>query len=588
MIMRMSTLFVRTLREDPVDAEVPSHRLLVRAGYIRRAAPGIYSWLPLGYRVLRNVERIIREEMDAMGAQEVHFPALLPREPYEASGRWTEYGDGVFRLKDRKGADYLLGPTHEEMFTLLVKDLYSSYKDLPLWLYQIQTKYRDEARPRAGLLRGREFVMKDSYSFDYTDEGLDRSYAAHRGAYIKTFDRLGFDYVIVKATAGAMGGSKSEEFLATAENGEDTYVRCTGCDYAANVEAVQVRAPEPQPYDGVPDAHAEPTPVTPTIDTLVAHLNENFPREDRPWHAGDTLKNVLVLLKHPDGTKEPVAIGIPGDREVDAKRLEGQLEPTEVEPFDEKEFAKHPALVKGYIGPGVLGEKNESGIRFLVDPRVVEGTRWVTGADVNGSHVIDLVAGRDFTADGTIEAAEVRGGDPCPQCDGTLELARGIEMGHIFQLGRKYADALDLKVLDENGKLVTVSMGSYGVGVSRAVAAIAEYSHDDLGLVWPREVAPADVHLVATGKDAAVFETAARIATDLEGQGLTVLYDDRPKVSPGVKFKDSELLGMPTIVVVGKGLVDGVVEVKDRVSGSREDVSVDAVVDHVVGVVSGG
>ena len=587
MIMVMSTLFVRTLREDPVDAEVPSHRLLLRAGYIRRAAPGVYSWLPLGYRVLRNIEQIIRDEMDAMGAQEVHFPALLPREPYEATGRWAEYGDGLFRLKDRKGAEYLLGPTHEEMFTLLVKDLYSSYKDLPLWIYQIQSKYRDEARPRAGLLRGREFVMKDSYSFDVSDEGLDTSYAAHREAYIRIFDRLGFDYVIVKAMSGAMGGSKSEEFLATAENGEDTYVRCTSCDYAANVEAVAVRAPEPRPYDAVPNAHAEKTPGTPTIDTLVDHLNAKFPRDDRPWNAGDTLKNVLVLLRHPDGTREPVAIGIPGDREVDTKRLEGQLEPIEVEPFDEAEFARHPALVKGYIGPGALGEKSESKIRFLVDPRVVEGTRWVTGANVDGQHVIDLVAGRDFNADGTIEAAEVRDGDPCPRCDGRLESARGIEMGHIFQLGRKFADALDLKVLDQNGKLVTVTMGSYGVGVSRAVAAIAENSHDELGLIWPRAVAPADVHLVATGKDPAIFEAAARLATDLEARGLTVLYDDRPKVSPGVKFKDAELLGMPTIVVVGRGLTDGVIEVKDRAGGTRADIAVDGIVEHVVGVVRG-
>jgi prolyl-tRNA synthetase len=583
----MSNLFVRTLREDPADAEVPSHRLLVRAGYIRRAAPGIYTWLPLGLRVLRNIERIVREEMDAIGAQELQFPALLPREPYEATGRWSEYGDGVFRLQDRKGADYLLGPTHEEMFTLVVKDLYSSYKDLPVWLYQIQTKYRDEARPRAGLLRGREFVMKDSYSFDVSDKGLDRSYEAHRQAYIKTFDRLGFDYVIVKATAGAMGGSKSEEFLATAENGEDTYVRCTSCDYAANVEAVQVRAPQPQPYDDAPAAHAEQTPQTPTIETLVDHLNEKFPREDRPWAAGDTLKNVLVVLKHPDGTREPLAIGLPGDREVDQKRLEGQLEPIEVEPFDESEFKKHPALVKGYIGPGVLGEKNESGIRYLVDPRVVEGTRWVTGADVEGSHVIDLVAGRDFTPDGTIEAAEVRDGDPCPNCDGTLQSARGIEMGHIFQLGRKYAEALDLKVLDENGKLVTVTMGSYGIGVSRAVAAIAENTHDELGLVWPRAVAPADVHLVATGKDEAVYEAAAKLADELQEAGLSVLYDDRSKVSPGVKFKDAELIGVPTIVVVGKGLAEGVIEVKDRASGERENVPVDGILEHVVGVVRG-
>ena len=587
MILRMSSLFVRTLREDPVDAEVPSHRLLLRAGYIRRAAPGIYSWLPLGLRVLRSIERIVREEMDGIGAQELQFPALLPREPYEASGRWTEYGDGVFRLKDRKGGDYLLGPTHEEMFTLMVKDLYSSYKDLPVWLYQIQTKYRDEARPRAGVLRGREFVMKDSYSFDVSDAGLDASYAAHRAAYVRTFDRLGFDYVIVKATSGAMGGSKSEEFLATAENGEDTYVRCDTCDYAANVEAVQVQPPQPVPYDDAPAAHAEQTPDTPTIATLVDHLNTEFPRQDRPWDAGDTLKNVVVVLKHPDGTREPVAIGLPGDREVDEKRLGGQLEPTEVEAFTEADFEAHPTLAKGYIGPGVLGEKNASGIRYLVDPRIVEGTRWVTGADVTGSHVLDLVAGRDFTPDGTIEAAEVRDGDPCPRCHdsgatGTLHTARGIEMGHIFALGRKYAEALGLQVLDENGKLVTVTMGSYGIGVSRAVAAIAENTHDELGLVWPREVAPADVHLVATGKDTEIFTTAEKLSVELAGQGMTVIYDDRPKVSPGVKFKDAELIGVPTIVVVGRGLADGVVEVKDRSSGERTSVPLDRAVDYVV------
>ena len=595
-VLRMSQLFVRTLRDDPADAEVPSHKLLVRAGYIRRAAPGIYSWLPLGLRVLRKVEGIVREEMDAIGSQELVFPALLPKEPYEASGRWAEYGDGIFRLKDRKGADYLLGPTHEEMFTLVVKDLYSSYKDLPLSIYQVQTKYRDEARPRAGLLRGREFVMKDSYSFDVDDAGLDASYAAHREAYVRIFDRLGFDYVVVKATSGAMGGSRSEEFLAKAEVGEDTYVRCTSCDYAANVEAVEVRAPDPvgsaaDGWGGAPAAHAEKTPDTPTIESLVAHLNAEHPRDDRPWHAGDTLKNVMVVLKHPDGTREPVAIGLPGDREVDQKRLEGQVEPTEVEPMDEAELRKHPALVRGYIGPAhdgrrVLGLESESGIRYLLDPRVVEGTRWVTGANVDGSHVLDLVAGRDFAADGTVEAAEVRDGDPCPACDdGELVSARGIEMGHIFQLGRKYADALDLQVLDEHGKLVTVTMGSYGVGVTRAVAAVAEGTLDELGLCWPRELAPADVHLVATGKDEAVHAAADRLATELAAAGVEVLHDDRPKVSPGVKFKDAELIGVPTIVVVGKGLADGTVEVKDRRSGERTDVAVEQAVDHLVGLV---
>ncbi len=579
MLLRMSTLFLRTLREDPADAEVASHRLLVRAGYIRRAAPGIYSWLPLGWHVLRNVERIVREEMDRAGFQEVHFPALLPREPFEATGRWTEYGDNIFRLQDRKRADYLLGPTHEEMFTLLVKDLYSSYKDLPVSLYQIQTKYRDEARSRAGLLRGREFVMKDSYSFDVDDAGLQVSYDAHRAAYVRTFDRLGLPYVIVSAMSGAMGGSASEEFLAHCDVGEDTYVRCASCDYAANTEAVRVPAPEAVPYDDAPAAHVEDTPDTPTIQTLVDLLNVRFPRDDRAWTASDTLKNVLVKLVHPDGAREILAIGVPGDRDVDLKRLEAQVSPAEVEPFGEADFAAHPGLVRGYIGPAALG--GDSGVRYVVDPRVVEGTRWVTGANQPGKHVIDLVAGRDFTADGMIEAADVRAGDPCPRCGGVLGMARGIEMGHIFQLGRKYAEALDLKVLDENGKQVVVTMGSYGIGVSRAVAAVAETTYDELGLCWPRELAPADVHLVATGKDASVFEAAERIALELEGRGVRVLYDDRRAVSPGVKFKDAELIGVPTIAVVGKRLTEGVVEVRDRRTGGREDVPVGEAVDRI-------
>jgi prolyl-tRNA synthetase len=581
-LLRMSTLFLRTLRDDPADAEVPSHRLLVRGGYIRRAAPGGFTWLPLGYRVFRNVERVIREEMDRMGAQEVHFPALLPREPYEATGRWTEYGPNIFRLKDRRGNDFLLGPTHEEMFTLLVKDLYGSYKDLPLSLYQIQTKYRDEARPRAGLFRGREFTMKDSYSFDVDDAGLERSYAAHREAYIRIFDRLGLDYVIVAAMSGAMGGSASEEFLHPTEVGEDTFVRSPG-GYAANVEAVATVAPDAIPFDGLPEAHVEDTPDTPTIDTLVAAANQLFP--DAGYTAASTLKNVVVTLVHPDGTREPLVIGLPGDREVDAKRLEAVVHPSEVEPFTD--FAGNPVLVKGYIGPQVLGSESESKIRYLVDPRVVPGSRWITGANEPGKHVFDLVAGRDFTWDGTIEAAEVRAGDPAPDGSGPLELARGVEMGHIFQLGCKFAEALDLTVLDENGKLVTVTMGSYGIGVSRAVAAIAESTHDDLGLCWPREIAPADVHLVATGKDAAVFDAAAALADELVAAGLTVLYDDRPKVSPGVKFKDAELLGMPTIVTVGRGLAEGTIEVRDRASGERTEVPVADAASRVLAAVRG-
>jgi len=581
----MSTLFLRTLREDPADAELPGHKLLVRAGYIRRVAPGIYTWLPLGMQVLAKVENIVREEMVRIGSQEVKFPALLPREPYEATNRWTEYGDNLFRLKDRKDADMLLGPTHEEMFCLTVKDMYSSYKDLPLALFQIQNKYRDEARPRAGILRGREFIMKDSYSFDVDQAGLQKAYDAHREAYIRMFDRLGFEYVIVKADSGAMGGSASEEFLAVSEHGEDTFVR-DDSGYAANVEAVEVpQAPEVEVTAG--PAHVEPTPDTPTIETLVNALNKDHPRDDgRAWTAADTLKNVIMMLAYPDGTREPLAIGLPGDREVDTKRLEVKVAPAEVEAFEEKDFASYPMLAKGYIGPGTLGEENASKIRYLLDPSVAVGSAWVTGADKPGHHVIDLVHGRDFTADGTIQAAEIREGDASPTGHGTLKLARGIEMGHIFQLGTKYAEALGLKVLDEHGKLVTVTMGSYGVGVTRAVGAIAEDNLDELGLIWPRNVAPADVHVVATGKDEAVFVKAEEIVRELEAAGVEVLFDDRRKVSPGVKFKDSELIGVPTILVVGKGLADGTVELKDRRSGERRDVALAELVAEVTREIS--
>lgn len=584
----MSTLFLRTLREDPADAEVPSHRLLVRGGYVRRVGPGIWSWLPLGYLVYRNVERIVREEMDKAGFQEVHFPALLPREPYEKTGRWNEYGDNLFRLQDRKKADYLLGPTHEEMFTLMVKGEYSSYKDLPLCIYHIQIKYRDEARPRAGILRAREFVMKDSYSFDIDDAGLDISYARHRDSYIKTFDRLGMNYEIVSAMSGAMGGSKSEEFLATCESGEDTYVKCPSCGLAANVEAIATRVPTEIDATGIPAAHIEDTPDTPTIASLVEVSNSRseLRRSDRDWHAGDTLKNVVLMQVDLSGTRTPLVIGLPGDREVDLKRVEAALHPISIEAFEEDDFKKHPALVKGYIGPEVLGLNSESGIQYLVDPRVVKGSRWITGANRRGNHVYDLVAGRDFSWDGVIEAAEVRQGDGCSNCESEVVIARGIEIGHIFQLGRKYAEALDLKVLDENGELVTVTMGSYGIGVSRAVATIAEQSHDEKGLIWPREVAPADIHIIATGREDEPFDVALRISEELESNGVRVLFDDRRGVSPGVKFNDSELLGIPTIAIVGKGLADGVIELRDRKSGEQTLVPIANFVSDVVSLVT--
>ena len=581
MPIRLSSLFLRTLREDPAEAEVASHKLLLRAGYIRRAAPGVYTWLPLGLAVKAKIEQVVREEMANAGAQEVFFPALLPREPFEATGRWTEYGDNLFRLQDRKKADYLLAPTHEEMFTLLVKDLYSSYKDLPLALYQIQNKYRDEARPRAGLLRGREFVMKDAYSFDVTDEGLAKAYQAQRDAYERIFTRLGVDYVIVKADAGAMGGSASEEFLSPSPIGEDTFVRSAG-GFAANVEAVKTPAPAALPTEGLPAAVVHDSPNTPTIATLVDLANASVKRGDgRDWTAADTLKNVVLALTSPEGKRSLVVVGLPGDREVDAKRAEVAFAPNDVEPATEADFAANPGLVKGYIGPvkdgqAVLGEKSSTGIRYLLDPRVVDGTAWITGANVSEKHVFDLVKGRDFEADGVADIAEVRAGDQAPDGSGPLELARGIEIGHVFQLGRKYAEALDLKVLDENGKLVTVTMGSYGIGVTRLVAVLAEANHDDKGLIWPAAVSPADVYVVAAGKDEAVYEAAEKLAAEFEAAGKSVILDDRAKVSPGVKFGDAELIGVPQIVIVGKGLETGEVDLWNRRTGERRSVKVES------------
>jgi len=586
---RLSNLFLRTLREDPAEAEVASHKLLLRAGYIRRAAPGVYTWLPLGLLVKAKIEKVVREEMANAGAQEVFFPALLPREPFEATNRWTEYGDNLFRLQDRKKADYLLAPTHEEMFTLLVKDLYSSYKDLPVCLYQIQNKYRDEARPRAGLLRGREFVMKDAYSFDLTDEGLAKAYQAQRDAYERIFTRLGVEYVIVKADAGAMGGSASEEFLSPSEIGEDTFVRSPG-GYAANVEAVKTVAPAEVAIEGQPAATAVATPGATTIQALVDQANTNFAKPAGSWTGAHTLKTMVLALTSPEGKRELVAVAIPGDREVDTKRAEAAFGPNDVEPANESDFAKHPGLVKGYVGPvslvnGVatqhLGKDSATGIRFLVDPRVVNGSNWITGANAEDQHIINVVAGRDFVADGFADIAEVRAGDPAPDGSGPLELARGIEIGHVFQLGRKYAEALDLRVLDENGKLQVVTMGSYGIGVTRMIAVLAEANHDEKGLIWPEAVSPVDVYIVAAGKDDSVFEAAEKLAAEFEAAGKTVMLDDRPKVSPGVKFGDAELIGVPNIVIVGKGLEQGEVDLWNRSTGERRSVAVNLAVSEL-------
>lgn len=573
MQLRMSSLFLRTLREDPADAEVPSHKLLVRAGYIRRAAPGIYSLMPLGVLIYDQIYRVIKEEMDAIGSQQVHFPAILPREPYEATGRWTDYGDNIFRLKDRRKNDFLLAPTHEEMFTLMVKGEYTSYRDFPVMLYQIQTKYRDEARPRSGIMRGREFVMKDSYSFDLDDEGLDRSYELHRQAYIKTFDRLGLTYRMVSAMSGAMGGSKSEEFLAPSPVGEDTFVMCTSCDYAANVEAVQVKAPDAVPAEADhPPMRTLHTPDSPGITALVEHLNSMY---DMGTDASKMLKNILFKVEG-----RPIMVLVPGDREIDEERLSAALGGATIDPFDEADFAARPDFVKGYVS--AIGMQ-AAGVEVLADPRIAPNSRWVTGANEFEHHVVDAVVGRDFQIDRYIEVATVAAGDPCPRCGSPLAIDRAIEIGHIFQLGRKYADALVLDASGPDGKPIRITMGSYGIGVTRAVGVIAEQMHDALGLRWPWEVAPAQVHIVSAGKEEQVTAALA-LGERFHAAGVRVLVDDRTDATVGVKFKDAELLGSPYIVVAGRKLADGIVELRDRFAGTSVETALADVVDTVVGL----
>ena len=579
MITRLSELFLRTLREDPAEAEVPSHKLLVRAGYLRRAAPGVYSWLPLGLRTLRKIEDVVREEMNAIGGQELLFPALLPREPYELTDRWTEYGDNLFRLKDRKGADMLLGPTHEEMFAQTVKDLYSSYKDFPVTLYQIQTKYRDEERPRAGILRGREFIMKDSYSFDMSDEGLEESYARHRKAYQNIFDRLGIEYAICRATSGAMGGSASEEFLAVSEVGEDTFVRATDGDYAANVEAVVTPVPAEIDFTNLPEAKVYETPDSETIDTLVEWARaEGITIDDREVTADDTLKCMMVKITQPGEEPELAGVLIPGSRALAPKRLEAALEPATFELATDADFKENSFLVKGYVGPRGL---NANGVKVYADPRVVSGTSWITGADNKNHHVVGLVAGRDFQIDEVVEASEIHEGDPAPEGQGTLTLKRGIELGHIFQLGRKYTEAFDVQILDENGKRAVPTMGSYGIGVSRMMAVLAEQRHDERGLNWPLDVAPYQVHVAVANKDQDAIEAGNKLVEALDKAGVEVLFDDRPKVSPGVKFKDAELLGMPFCAILGRSFKDGIIELRIR-GGETLEVPADSIVEELL------
>jgi len=564
--MRMSSLFLRTLRDDPADAEVDSHRLLVRAGFIRRISAGIYSWLPLGYRVLRKVEQIVREEMDAAGAQEVLLPIAQPLELWERSGRDKAYGPLMFRLLDRKETGYCLSPTAEELVTSLVAQEYGSYRDLPLNLYQINWKYRDELRPRFGLLRGREFLMKDAYSFDVDLDAFRASYGRMYDAYHRVFERCALTFRAVEAQSGEMGGSESREFMAVAAVGEDDFVWCPNCEYAANVEAARRGAGA----DTADTAAEQPpmeevhTPDVPGIAGVAALLKVE---------TGTLLKSIAFDV---DG-KLGLAI-VPGDREVNEYALAASLAPRSVRLYGDDDFAAHPELPKGYIGPHY---ENVSVV--VADPSVKAATAWVTGANRVDYHVRNAVVGRDFDVDVWADIVSVAPGDPCPRCGRPLSIDRGIEVGHVFNLGTKFSEALDARFTDEKGEQHPMMMGSYGIGVSRIVAAVAEEHHDEHGLAWPVALAPYAVHLIAVpgrGEQAAtVTAEADRVYEELRGAGIDVLYDDRD-VSPGVKFADADLVGVPVQLVVGaKGVGRGVVERKIRATGARDELPLSDVAD---------
>jgi len=573
--MRMSALFLRTLRDDPADAEIDSHRLLLRAGFIRRVASGIYSWLPLGRRVLSTVEGIVRDEMDAAGAQEVLLPIAQPLELWARTGRDATYGPLMFRLEDRKESGFCLSPTAEEVITSLVAGEYSSYRDLPVNLYQINWKYRDELRPRFGLLRAREFLMKDAYSFHTDADDLRRTYQDMYGAYQRVFTRCGLTFRAVEAQAGEIGGDVNHEFMAVAAIGEDDFVWCTSCDYAANVEAARrhSRLHQEVPVIDAPDREPVHTPELPGIAGVAAHLGVD---------ASELLKCIAFDV---DG--ELGLALVPGDREVNPYALSQAVAPRAARLFTDDDFAARPDLPKGYIGPDFTGAALVVG-----DPLVGEERPWVTGANETDFHVRHAVLGRDFHVDLWSDLVSVVSGDPCPRCGSALSVDRGIEVGHVFQLGTKYSEALDATYTDADGGDHPMVMGCYGIGVSRIVTAVVEEHHDEQGIVWPDTLAPYSVHLVALpgkGETAEQVRTAAdALYEGLRAAGVAVLYDDRD-ASPGVKFADADLLGMPWRVTVGaKGLGRGVIERRRRATGDQDVLPVDDAVATLAAAVAAG
>ena len=558
--MRVSRLFMATQREIPADAEIPSHQLMLRAGLIRKVASGIYSFMPLGYRTYRKVEAVIREEMDKAGAQELIMPALLPAEVYQESGRWEKFGPEMFRLSDRGGRSFCLGPTHEEPFTEAVRDTISSYKQLPVTLYQIQHKYRDEKRPRFGIMRGREFVMKDAYSFDVDEAGLSESYDTMYKAYRAIFDRLGLDYTVVDADSGAMGGSGSQEFMVKSEVGEDGICYCDECGYAANEEKAGCVTPAQDTAEML-DIEKIHTPDVKTIDDLVGYMNCGAD------------KFVKTILYNIDG--KIVAAMCRGDRDINETKLANLYDATEMELAAFVDVERVTGAKVGFAGPVGLKEK----IDIVVDSEVSVMRNFVVGADETDYHLKNVNIGRDFEATTIADIRNAVEGDVCPKCGkGKMKMARGVEVGHIFKLGTKYSKALNCVYLDKDGKSNLVVMGCSGIGEGRTLAAIIEQHHDDNGIIWPAEVAPYKAIVVPTKvNDEANMALAEKIYSDLAAAGVEVLIDDRNE-RPGVKFKDADLIGIPLRITVGRRAGEGIVEVKRRDSDEAVEMTADEAV----------
>jgi prolyl-tRNA synthetase len=567
-LMRLSQMFVPTLREDPAEAEIASHRLLLRAAFVRKVAAGVYTTLPLGARTMRKIEAIVREEMDAAGSQPIRMPIVLPAEPWKRTGRWEVYGDEVFKLADRHGRDMMLGPTEEEVVAPLVAAENPSYRDLPMNLYQVEWKYRDERRPRFGLLRAREFLMKDAYSFDRDEEGLRASYRVMYEAYVRVFDRCGLEVVIVEADPGSIGGDVNHEFMAVAEVGEDLFVRCVNGDYLADIEAATPAPPPASEVTEEPMVEVQ-TPGAATIDLVSEQLG--VPPER-------TLKNIMFDV---DGRS--VAVLVPGDRDVSEKKLTRLHFPAVVRRFGDEDFAAR-GYAKGYVGPQGFAED----VVVFADPSVRAGGSWVTGANRPDAHVTGATLDRDFRVDRWEELVEIRAGDRCPLDGGDLAIERGIVAGHIYQLGTRYSAPLDATFQDEDGTLKPMVMGSYGIGISRIMAAMVEQSHDDAGIVWPRALAPFEVVVIlANADEEAVRAEAERIYTELCGLGVEVVMDDRDERA-GVKFADADLIGYPVQVVVGRrGVQRGEAEFKLRAGDERSTAPLPEAVDTALALLAG-